>query len=65
MFASLVIMAALAAPQCKVVWRDAGNGKRYESKAMDCTDARKRKDQMERDKPSLEVWVEEVGGRKK
>lgn len=64
MFASLVLMAALAA-QCKVVWRDAGNGKRYESKAMDCEEAKKRRDWMAEKKPGLEVWVEQVKGRKK
>lgn len=65
MLAELLLTVALSAPQCKVVWRDAGNGKRYESKAMDCQEAKKRRDWMEEKKPGLEVWVEQVKGRKK
>jgi hypothetical protein len=58
MITSLILMIALAAPQCKVVWRDSGNNKRYESKAMDCPEAKKRRDWIAERKPGLEVWVE-------
>lgn len=64
MIAQLLLAVLLVAPQCKVVWRDAGNGKQYESKVMTCAEARKERDRIERQRPSLEVWVEEVGRKK-
>lgn len=64
MILELVLASALAI-QCKVVWLDAGNGKRYETVPMSCPEAHRRKEIMEQQKPSLRVWVERAKGRKK